>query len=459
MTDGLIIIGAGPAGMAAAAEAAHHGVAVLLLDEQPHAGGQIYRHVAQASPERRRILGADYLHGAALVEALRHPLITHATGATVWRIDPGGAVAYSQNGVAARAQGRRILLATGALERPMPLPGWTLPGVMTAGAAQIMLKASGLVAQRAVLAGSGPLLYLIATQMLRAGTPPVAIVETQTARDAVAALRHLGGAVMGARMVAKGARMLATLRCAGVQRFTGATGLRIEGAAQAEALSFSLGGKTHRLACESVFLHHGIVPNTQISRALDLAHDWSARQQAFYPRLDPWGRSSEPSFFVAGDGGGIVGARAAELAGRLAALQIAQDLGGISVAGRDLAARPLRVALRLETAARPFIDRAYPPCPQALLPADSTLICRCEEVRAGDIRALARQGCLGPNQTKALSRAGMGACQGRFCGQTVSALIASETGQTMAETGSYRIRFPIKPVTLGEIAALEDDAE
>lgn len=451
----LIVIGAGPAGMAAAAEAAGRGLSVLLLDEQPRPGGQIYRDLGRSDATRRDILGRDYTHGAPLIAGLGADGLTHLAGATVWRVDPGPVVAYSRAGHAAQARGKRLLIATGAIERPMPIPGWTLPGVMTAGAGQILLKASGLVAERAVLAGSGPLLYLLAVQMVRAGTPPVALVETQGRRDLAAAMRHLGGAALGAAMMAKGAALLAQLRLAGVPRFTGAEALRIAGGAHAEALHFRVRGQDRQIAAGTVFLHHGVVPNTQIGRALDLTHDWSARQAAFLPRLDRWGRSSDPSIFVAGDGGGIMGARAAALSGRLAALEIARDLGALREGDRDLAARPLRLSARIETAARAFVDRAYPPFAGALCPDDDTIICRCEELRAGTLRRHAALGCLGPNQTKAFSRAGMGPCQGRYCAATVSALLAAETGRTMAETGSYRIRFPIKPVTLAEIAALD----
>ena len=193
----LIVIGAGPAGMSAARRAAALGLSVLILDEQPAAGGQIYRNVDRASAARNDILGKDYTHGRTLTEGLHHENITHLMGAVVWQIEDGTRVAFTQNGKGALAVGQRILLATGALERPMPLPGWTLPGVMTAGAAQILLKQSGIACQGAVLVGSGPLLYLIATQMVRAGVPPLALVETQTTGDLTKSMRHLGGALRG----------------------------------------------------------------------------------------------------------------------------------------------------------------------------------------------------------------------------------------------------------------------
>jgi NADPH-dependent 2,4-dienoyl-CoA reductase/sulfur reductase-like enzyme len=383
-------------------------------------------------------------------------MIRHLTGTTVWQIEANSRVSFTRDGAATTARAKRLLIATGALERPMPVPGWTLPGVMTAGAAQILLKQSGILCEQAVLAGSGPLLYLVAAQMCRAGTPPLALVETQTFADRQAALRYLPGALRGWRLLAKGMGLLAEIRKAGVDRYTGASDIAIEGKTQAQAVSFLHKGRRHSLDCATVLLHHGVVPNTQAARSIDVPHHWNEEQHCFVPEQDGWGRTKISSVFLAGDGAGIGGAVAAALQGKLAALEIASDLGKYTPAVRDRTAAPIRRQLAIELAARPFVDRAYPPCKQALAPADETIICRCEEVTAGDVRRYAGLGCLGPNQTKAFGRSGMGPCQGRYCGLTVTNLLASETGRSQDETGYYRIRPPLKPVTLGELAAMTD---
>lgn len=452
----LAIIGAGPAGMAAAAEAAGHGLSVALLDEQPRAGGQIYRDVDRVVPLRGDILGLDYAIGKRLTAGLAKNNIDHIAGAVVWAIEDGFRISYTRDGRGTQIRSERILLATGALERPMPIPGWTLPGVMTAGAGQILLKQSGLLARDAVLVGSGPLLYLIAAQMVRAGTPPVAMVETQTRTDMLGAVQHIAGAVRGRGYLAKGLKMLAEIRRAGVPRYAGATDIAIEGKERATGVRFTHKGRNQHVACATVLLHHGVVPNTQAARSLGIEHLWKTEQKAFAPVLDDWGQSDVPGVFIAGDGAGIGGASVAEIAGRLAALQIATLSGHLSAKERDLDAAPLKKARTREIAIRPFLDAAYPPYAQALSPDDSTIICRCEEVRAGDIRNYAKLGCLGPNQTKAFGRAGMGPCQGRYCGLTVMALLADANDTSPDETGYYRIRPPLKPVTLGELAGMED---
>jgi NADPH-dependent 2,4-dienoyl-CoA reductase/sulfur reductase-like enzyme len=454
----LVVIGAGPAGMAAAVQAAELGLNVTVLDEQLRPGGQIYRDVDRVASLRGDILGKDYTKGAALTAGLRHDAIDHISGAVVWAIEDGFRISYTKDGRGAQMAADRILLATGALERPMPLPGWTLPGVMTAGAGQILLKQSGVLARNAVLVGSGPLLYLIAAQMVRAGTPPAAMVETQTRGDMVRAARHFGGALRGWPYLLKGLKMLAEITRARVPRYTGASDIAVEGSHKAEAVTFIKGGRTHSIVCDTVFLHHGVVPNTQAARSLGVSHTWDVGQSCFVPSVDDWGQSDVPGVSIAGDGAGIGGAKAAEATGRLAALKLAEDLGRLSATERDRHTAPLRTALSGELAARPFLDAAYPPYADAVSPADATVVCRCEEVTAGDIRGYAKLGCSGPNQTKAFGRAGMGPCQGRYCGLTVTALLAEANRQTPDETGYYRIRPPLKPVTLGELAAMEQTA-
>ena len=452
----LVVIGCGPAGMSAAIQASSLGLSVILLDEQDSAGGQIYRAVEEGGEAKAKVLGKDYVIGARLAEDLQDGKIQRIKRSIVWYMADDGTVSYKKDGCSSIAKGRRVLIATGALERSMPIPGWTLPGVMTAGAAQILLKQSGLVFSDAVIAGSGPLLYLVAAQMCRAGKPPKALVETQTAADFMASQRFVVGAIRGWKYLAKGLGLLLELQRAKVKRYKSASKLHIDGKNYATALNFIAGGREHQVACSTILLHHGVIPNTQASRALGIEHRWNHRQRSFDPVKNEWGQTSKESYFIAGDGGGIGGAQAAECSGSLASIQVAFQLGRISRVERDSRAKQKKARLNRELAARPFIDRAYPPFREALSPANETVICRCEEVTAGDIRGYAEIGCLGPNQTKAFGRCGMGPCQGRYCGLSVTELLAEANQTDHDVVGYYRIRAPLKPVSLGELAALTD---
>jgi NADPH-dependent 2,4-dienoyl-CoA reductase/sulfur reductase-like enzyme len=454
----LIVIGAGPAGLAGAATAAGLGLDVLVLDEQPAPGGQIYRGseaVAAGRPRLGAILGPDYRRGAELIRAFRACPADYLAGATVWNVSRGGQVHFSTAEGSREVSGCHVLVATGAIERPVPIPGWTLPGVMSAGALQILLKSAGLVPhQPALLAGSGPLLWLLAQQLVTAGAPPAAVVETVPWRRYLTAARELPRALAAPAHLAKGLGMIRAVRAAGVPVYRGASGLRIVGAGAAEALCFAQGGRERRIPATIVALHQGVIPNQQITRLVGATHAWDEAQNCFRPLRDAWLQTDLNGIWVAGDGGGIGGAVAAEHEGRLAALGIAHRLARIGGAERDRLASPSRAALRREQAVRPLLDRLYAPPEEILAPADDVTVCRCEEVTAGAIRKAVAMGCPGPNQVKSFLRCGMGPCQGRLCGPTVTGIIARERGVSPAEIGYYRIRPPLKPLMLGELAAL-----
>jgi len=215
-------------------------------------------------------------------------------------------------------------------------------------------------------------------------------------------------------------------------------------------------GEGGEIAADHLLLHEGVIPNVQVSLALQLRHEWDEEQVSWRPALDAWGQTCLPCVAVAGDGGDIVGAAAPVLAGRLAALDAAMLLGHIGQAERDHRAHPIRAALDRERALRPFLDRLYRTRLSVPVPADDEVIaCRCEEVLAGHTREAARLGASNPNQAKAFTRRGMGPCQGRVCGPVVGAIIADTLGKPIAEIGTLRPRAPYKPITLGARVALE----
>ena len=451
MTVELAIIGAGPAGMAAAVLADELGLETVLIDEQGSPGGQMYRAIERTEPGTP--LGSDYLAGWPLVAALRASRVDYRPSTTLWHVDPEGALFLETAGRSETVTARRVLLATGALERPVPIPGWTLPGVMTAGAAQILLKSSGLVPEgRVVLAGQGPLLYLVAAQLARAGAAPVALFETAPLENYLAAIRPLAGLWAGRRRLIKGLGLISAVKRAGVRIRRGVRGLRAVGQRRLERVAWEDG----ELAADYLLLHEGIIPNVQVSLALQLRHEWDEAQLCWRPSLDAWGQTSLPNIAVAGDGGGILGTDAAVLSGRLAALDAAMWLGHIGAAERDRRAAPIRAPLDRERAFRPFLDRLYRPSRSVMVPAeDEVIACRCEEVSVGKVRRATQLGAQGPNQLKAFTRCGMGPCQGRICGPVVAAIAADVLGKPIGEIGTYRPRAPFKPITVGTLADLE----
>jgi len=455
----LLIVGAGPAGMAAAVAARRHGLTVLVVDDQPAPGGQIWRAVetVAATPRGAR-LGAAYRAGAERAAAFRACGATYEPGCQLWQIEPGFRAFLTQERKARIVTAKAVILATGAQERPAPFPGWTLPGVLTVGAAQILLKTADQVPEKPVwIAGSGPLPLLYMTQLLAAGGRIAGFLDTTPRGRLAAALRHLPRALGRVGDLAKGLAWMRILKRAGVPVIRHVAELAAEGEGRLQTLRYrTADGRETSVPADVLLVHEGVVPSIHAPLALGCAVEWRAAQHCYAPVLDAWGETSQPGVFVAGDGAGIGGANAAELRGALAGLRVAVKLGGLTEAAAETEARPLRRDLKRELALRPFLDAMFAPRPQVFAPADEAIICRCEEVTAGDIRARAALGRPGPNQLKAFTRAGMGPCQGRQCGYPVMHLIAAVQDRPVADVGFYRIRPPLKPVTLGELASLDE---
>lgn len=464
MTD-VIVVGAGPAGLSAAAEAATYGLQVLLLDEQNHPGGQIYRGVSENVKPAGcgiDILGEDYWRGRELTDALHDSNVEYVPGSTVWTAenDPP-AIGYMVGGRSYLRPARHIIIATGAYERPVPIPGWTLPGVMTAGAAQILMKSDGAALNgRIILAGSGPLLMLVTCQLLMTGANIAGLLETTRARHYLSASRYLPLALGARKLLQKGLSMRSTIKASGIPIYPAVSAMRGNGAEKFEEISFKSRGRSHSLSADLLLLHEGVVPQVHISRLLNLQHEWHRTQRYWKPVLSEWGVTSSEKISIVGDGGGIDGARAAEVGGRIAALHVIARLRAISTEERDKIAAPLFSQKRKEKRIRPLLDHLYRPPEEILCPTDpDTVICRCEEVDVREIRDCIRSGCEGPNMLKAYSRCGMGPCQGRMCGLSVSEIIASQHHKSVEKVGYYRVRTPIKPIPLSALATLETDED
>ena len=453
----LLIVGAGPAGMAAAVTAQRHGLKAHVVDEQPAPGGQIWRSVEMAPAGfARRILGAAYQEGRAAAEAFRSCGAGYEPGTQLWQIEPGFRARLTRDGKAWTLAANAVVLATGAQERAVPFPGWTLPGVLTVGAAQILLKSAGEIPVGPVwIAGSGPLPLLYLVQLLRAGGKVAGYLDTTPPGQWRRALRHLPRALRAAGDLCKGLGWLAAVRRSGVPIVRHGVAVEAIGHERLEALRFETRrGTGAEFPVRTLLVHEGVIPSIHPALSLGCDVEWNPEQDCYVPRLDGWGESSRKNVFIAGDGAGIAGAKAAQLRGELAALRVAVKLDRVSEVAAALEARPVRRRLARELALRPFLDALYQPRAEIFAPTDETIVCRCEEITAREIRELAGAGQPGPNQIKSLTRAGMGPCQGRLCGYTVTRILAAAQQRPVAEVGFFHIRPPLKPVTLGELACL-----
>ncbi len=456
----ILVVGAGPAGLAAATVAAELGADTLLLDEQPVAGGQIYRNVTRQTLKDQNILGSDYYQGRKLVSRFAASGAEHLAGVSVWQVSPEHEVGISHDGASRLIFADQIILACGAQERPFPVPGWTLPGVITAGGAQVLLKSAALTSPDAVFIGTGPLLYLIAHQYLQSATPIRAILDTAPASNLLRALVHLPAALLDSGALRKGRRWISELRGAGVTIIKGIEELKLVGEESLQGVEYRRRGRWRHMDARQAFVHQGVVPNVNLAMAAGCAHHWSDAQLCWHAVTDAWFETDVPGIAVAGDSLAIGGARAAEYQGRIAGLGALHRGTHIDARQRDRRALPCRRAEAAALRARPFLDALFRPAQCFRTPADdTTIICRCEEVTAAQVREAIALGCVGPNRLKGFSRCGMGPCQGRFCGLTISEMIAQACNVPVADVGAMRLRPPVKPLSLGELAALEAGPE
>ncbi|KQU74658.1 FAD/NAD(P)-binding oxidoreductase [Ensifer sp. Root31] len=447
-----IVIGAGPAGIGGASLLAENGAKVLVIDEASGPGGQIWRGIEDIPEDRARLLGADYLAGRDEAQRLRSSGAELAFATQAWRVEPDGTVWLKNSRGIRQERGRRLLIATGAMERPVPLIGWTLPGVTTIGGMQILLKREGILPEGPlVLIGTGPLFYLYAAQCAAAGMRDFALIDTAATSAMMSAVRHLPLALtgQGPSYLIKGLKLLWMLRRAGIRSYDRPQDLRISSSTKGLEVHFRQRDVEHCLSASHVGLHEGVIPETHLPRSIGCRMGWSGAAAAFHPYRDSHLQSSISGVYIAGDAGGIGGATVALLEGRIAAMQILKSLGW------PVDELLLRASLRVRQAhlaARPLINRLYLP-PQAMLtPSDDVIACRCEEVTCGQIRAVLSAGCAGPNQAKAFLRCGMGPCQGRMCGMTLTGLTSATHRISMEQAGYLTIRPPLRPVSLGEIA-------
>ena len=453
----VLIVGAGPAGTRAAETLVDHGISPVVVDEGTRSGGQIYRRPPEGF---RRPAAALYGFEARKAQAVHAALdgirdrIDYRPGTLIWNIEGGVAQAVGPSGIE-RIAFDAIVLATGAMDRVIPFPGWTLPGVFTMGGSQVSLKAQGCaIGDPVVFMGTGPLLYLVAYQYAHAGAQVAAVLDTSRARQAIPVLPNL---LWGGRTFGKGIWYMTWLRAAGIPLRAGITPVAAEGESALQAVRYrDRRGREHKIACTGLGIGYSVKSEVQLAELAGCEMVFDPLAQQWLPQTDEDGCALRGSIYLAGDGAGVAGADAAEVRGRLAALALLADTG-ITI-DRALQTR-LRARLRGIMRFRNALERALPtPFHLARTLPDETVICRCEAITAGDIREGRTLSPAEMNRAKAFTRVGMGRCQGRVCGPAAAQILAAARGCDVAEVGRLRGQAPVKPLAIraGAEAAVED---
>ena len=453
----VIVVGGGPGGMATAAAAAARGARVVIVDAWPHLGGQYLRQPLSdgsgAAPSAGRQLPSRFRPLAAGTRAR----LVLGTGVWAVRAVAGGFAAHLDDGSGTQLLAPALVLATGASELVVPFPGWELPGVTTAGAAQALFKSQGAVVGRRVLvAGTGPFLLPVAVALAEGGAR-VSLVEAAPARSAPYALASLLG---HPAKLAEAAGYAASLARHGVQVLTGRAVVRCEGDATVRrALVARLGPGWRPLAgterpfdVDAVCTSYGFVPRLELARQLGVRERSHPAYPGSWVATGADMATSVPGLYVAGELAGVAGAKAAELEGELAGHAAASYLGLID--GRPRAQREVttrRLAREREFAAR--LARLYPVGNGWLSWLDEgTLFCRCEEVPWSVVRATLHGGARTLRDVRNLSRCGMGYCQGRTCGPALELALSALAPDRLGQGGDFHKRPVAVPVPLGVVA-------
>jgi NADPH-dependent 2,4-dienoyl-CoA reductase/sulfur reductase-like enzyme len=446
----IVVVGAGPAGVRCAEALVQAGLRPMVIDEGRRDGGQIYRR--QPDNFRRpyaKLYGTEAARAEALhrsFDALR-PSIDYRPETLVWNI-AAGEVHTASAGRQDAAPYDALVLCTGAIDRLAPVPGWQRAGAYSLGAAQIALKAQACAVGRAVVfLGSGPLLYLVAAQYSKAGVQVAAVLDTAGLGRRIAALPKL---LARPAALWNGVGLTLALQRAGVPVLSGVRPVEILGGADREAACVVVAdaqGRERRFACDAVAMGWHLRPETQLADLARCEFRFDARSRQWVPQRDPLGRSSVPRVYLAGDGAYVLGAGAAEIAGRLAAAAVLEDLGR---------PRPAETIARLQRELGGWdrfaqgLREAFPwPAAEVAAVADAAVVCRCEAVTAGELRRVVLEtGAAESNRAKAFSRVGMGRCQGRYCGHAGAEIIARAAGAPLESVGRLRGQAPVKPLPI-----------
>lgn len=471
------IVGAGPAGLGAAAILRQHGASVTIIDEQPRAGGQIMRQPPRTFAVERWLPGklydrvkstlrsmdertdVDWRMSSSVLGVLRPSAFrvrAERSGHELWIQGPAGT---------SFLRAKTVLVAAGCYERPLAFPGWTLPGVMGAGGIQAFVKSQQFVpGDRFVLAGSHPLQLVVADQLVSAGATVAAVVFTQQMALALRVLAHPLIWLRHSRQFLETARILRRLRRARVPVIFGASVLRVEGNRSVERATIAMlradgtpdPQRTQNIECDRVGLCHGFIASTELARQAGAAVHWRDEAGGWLVDHDEWFESSVENLFVAGEVTGVAGADAALEKGRIAALGILRRLGRVDDSSAARLAQPVRRRLhRIHGFARLLHELARPP--QALANATMTeeaTLCRCESIARGEFERQLRQNpsVASTDAAKLLTRVGMGMCQGRMCGDNAARVLAAARGMSPADVGPLQAQPPVKPVLLGILA-------
>ena len=454
------IVGAGPAGLAAAQAARNEGCTVTIIDDQDTPGGQFFRQPsALLGQTGRDRFSSKPAIAQRLFRVLDDPAVDYRPSTTVWNIPDSGVLALACEGSASRLHAKTTIVAAGAHDRCVPFPGWTLPGVMTAGGAQNLLKGQRVLpGQRTLVTGNGPLTLVVAASILRAGGHLAAVTEAAPVSSRLPGL--IAGLLAVPSLLMLAASYRARLVMAGVPLLNGHTIVEARGADKVEEVVVARlcrdgvpeVSHSQTYAVDSVVVGYGLQCSSELTRLAGCELSYRQLSGGWIPRRGHWLESTLPGLFVGGDSATISGGETALTEGALAGLGAAkQARGALSAAGARRADQLRSKLIRLARFRTTLEQLFEVPASFAALRRPDTIICRCEDVTAGQIEDLCRDSDLSLSDIKTRTRASMGRCQGRNCLAGIAEMVAAIQGKPIAELDWPRGRAPARLVPISAL--------
>jgi len=465
------IIGGGPGGIAAAIVAARAGVKVTLLDENERLGGQIYRQFENGfKVTDSKVLGRDHEKGLELLSQFSSmsDKIRYLNNATVWGIFKSHTLAFARNGTSSSLSFKNLLVATGAYDRPVPFPGWTLPGVFTAGGAQRLVKTERVLpGEKFLLAGTGPLQLVLAHQILNAGGKIEAILEAGNISKNW--LQMLTGIWGNWDYLKEGWRYLRHIQKAGVPLLRNHIILAVHGDGQVEEAVIAKVDKNWRprldtalnMKVDTVCLGYGLVSSTELTMLAECEHKYEPCLGGYIPVRSESMETTVPGIYAVGDGAGVAGSKVAIEEGCIAGVSIARSLDHISDADASMRIKLFKKRLNKFNRLRRVLDEMSMPGKGLYeLAKDDTVLCRCEEITLKEIKEAMAVGTIQAKyfkDLKRMTRVGMGPCEGRMCGPALIEIMRHQPNASPEGPGYLLPRPSIKPIALGVLAASKQE--
>ncbi len=460
----LAIIGGGPGGVVAAIEAAKTGVKVILLDENQSPGGQIYRQFEKGfKVNDAEVLGGDYEKGLDLLNQFSSlsDEIEYLNNSTVWGIFDNNTLAFACNGTSSSISYKKLLIANGAYDRPVPFPGWTLPGVLTAGGAQKLVKTERILpGKKILLGGTGPLQLVLAHQIIKAGGKIEAVLEAgNVSNNWFQGLKGIWG---NWDYLNEGWKYLRGIQKAGVPLLYNHIILEARGNGQVEGAVFAkvdenwrpIPGTERTVDVDTICLGYGLVPSTELTMLADCEHKYDQFLGGYIPVRSENMETSVSGIYAVGDGAGVAGGKVAIEEGRIAGISIARSLDYISDANAAKSIKQSRKLMDKYNRLRKVLDEMSMPRPGLYeLAKDDTVICRCEEITLKEIKTAMADGTTQVKDLKRKTRAGMGPCEGRMCAPSLIEIMRNHPNASPEGPGYLNPRPPVRPVALGVLAA------